>query len=43
MAAVLARRKKWLESGTPWFDPKARPPDWDLQAQLRDIPAHYRG
>ena len=30
-------RKKWLEAGAQWVEPKKRPKDWDLRKQLRAI------
>jgi hypothetical protein len=30
-------RKKWIERGTPWFDPKYKPLDWNLREQLSRI------
>jgi hypothetical protein len=35
-------REAWLARGAPWDDPALRPADWDLQEQLRQVPAAYR-
>jgi hypothetical protein len=32
-----AHRTAWLEGGAEWFDPEAKPHDWDLRAQLARI------
>lgn len=32
-----AHRRQWLDDGATWFDPDARPADWDLAAQLSRI------
>jgi len=31
-------RKLWRERGAPWFRPQARPPGWDLEQQLLQVP-----
>ena len=35
-------REIWLAKGAPWFKGKRRPPGWDLEAQLANVPAEYR-
>jgi len=30
-------RRAWLARGAPWFDPEAKPDDWDLEAQLANL------
>lgn len=35
-------RENWLAMGSPWFDAAMRPDDWNLDVQLRSIPAQYR-
>ena len=35
-------RAEWMSNGAPWFNPDARPPDWDRDAQMRSIPAEFR-
>lgn len=35
-------RTQWLETGANWFCPKEKPLDWDLFAQLKNIPEKYR-
>lgn len=32
-----AHREKWVASGAPWFDPEAKPDDWDLETQLARV------
>lgn len=41
-AAILDRRRRWLRSGAHWSWPAARPPDWDLDAQLMQIPEAFK-
>lgn len=41
-AAATHYRDKWLADGARWFDPRARPPDWDVQAQLACVPPEFR-
>ena len=40
-ATARRARAEWLSRGAPWFVPKYRPADWDLQEQLAKIPADY--
>lgn len=35
-------REKWLLKGAPWDEAAAKPPDWDLEVQLRGVPADFR-
>ncbi|MBP2479475.1 hypothetical protein JOF53_008347 [Crossiella equi] len=39
---VRAVREDWRARGYPWADPKRRPVDWDVRAQLANIPARWR-
>ena len=32
-----AYREKWLAKGSPWSRKKARPENWDLEEQLKNI------
>ncbi|SNX88703.1 hypothetical protein SAMN06272735_9197 [Streptomyces sp. TLI_55] len=41
-AAVRRHRESWIGDGAPWFEPKARPADWDLELQLSNIPPEWR-
>jgi hypothetical protein len=43
LTAVLAQRERWLRADAPWFSPKEKPPDWDLDRQLAEIPPEWRG
>lgn len=38
---VARYRKKWLDAGGAWDNPKTRPPDWNLAEQLAGIPAPW--
>ena len=40
--AARRYRSEWLKSGAKWEDPKAKPENWDLDAQLRNIPEEFR-
>jgi hypothetical protein len=40
-AAARAFRERWLADGAPWAAPRFRPPGWDLEAQLRQVPPEY--
>jgi hypothetical protein len=35
-------RKAWLAHGAKWLNEKRRPPDWNLEQQLRQIPTAFR-
>ena len=40
----LAIRRHWVETRRcAWFDPKERPADWDMPAQISAIPLAYQG
>jgi hypothetical protein len=39
---VRAARNRWLARGAPWFNPKARPPGWDIAVQMHNIPSRAR-
>jgi hypothetical protein len=34
-------RRLWLDAGAQWDMPEHRPPDWDLAAQLKQVPEEY--
>jgi hypothetical protein len=34
-------RKQWLSKGANWHYVKMQPEDWDLEAQLKQIPIEY--
>lgn len=38
---VKNQRKVWIDSGMKWFDPAQRPPLWDFEEQLKNIPYLY--
>lgn len=42
LEAARKARKKWLAKGAPWFTPRFKPDDWDLEEQLKHIPAEWR-
>lgn len=35
---VRQRRQAWLKAGAAWFSPREKPDDWNLDAQLKQIP-----
>ncbi len=39
--AAKAFRREWLKRGAPWATPLSRPKDWDLRAQLKNIPKDF--
>lgn len=41
-AAITNARDRWLTAGAPWWKPKAKPLDWDRDAQLRQIPQRFK-
>jgi hypothetical protein len=41
-AAARTHREGWLARGAPWFWPRAKPDDWDLDEQLRHVPEEFR-
>ncbi|MCB2377454.1 hypothetical protein LGH70_07670 [Hymenobacter sp. BT635] len=40
--STQAYRRTWLSKGAKWFYPKLQPTDWDLAAQLAQVPAQYQ-
>jgi hypothetical protein len=34
-------RARWLEEGAEWFDVKAKPMEWNLEEQLKNIPSEF--
>jgi hypothetical protein len=42
LTGVRQRRKEWLDNGAQWFRKREKPPDWDLEQQLKNIPPEYR-
>lgn len=41
-ASTRNARSAWITKGAPWFDVKARPEGWDLEAQLQHVPDAFR-
>jgi hypothetical protein len=41
---IAARRfrERWLNAGALWDNPRRKPPDWNLEVQLRSIPDAFR-
>ncbi|MCB2157040.1 hypothetical protein KQI84_19355, partial [bacterium] len=35
-------RQEWLRRGANWLDPDLKPPDWNCEAQLRNVPSAFR-
>jgi len=40
--AIQRSRNIWIQSGTKWRRPKAKPEGWVLEEQLRNIPDQFR-
>lgn len=36
--SVMGYRKRWIEEGCKWFDPEAKPSDWNFNDQMRNVP-----
>ncbi|MGN6435868.1 MAG: hypothetical protein ACTHMM_05010 [Agriterribacter sp.] len=34
-------RKKWIDGGTKWFNPRERPEKWNLEEQLKNIQSEF--
>ena len=34
-------RERWLKNGGEWHDPKAKPDNWSLEEQARQLPEEY--
>jgi hypothetical protein len=39
--AIRAYRKNWLQNGSPWCEPKEKPPQWSLEIQLKNVPDEF--
>lgn len=35
-------RSKWIDKGTPWFNKKSKPENWDFKEQFKNVPEEYR-
>jgi hypothetical protein len=42
LIAIHSSRKRWLDQGAKWDNPKERPVDWDLEEQLKQIPEQFK-
>ena len=40
--SIQEYREKWLDNGNKWFEKKQQPKNWDLEAQLKNIPVEYQ-
>ena len=40
--AAQRSREAWLHNGANWSEPSERPCDWELDAQLENVPADFR-
>ena len=41
-AGVIEIRQKWIAGGYSWFRPHLRPPGWDPEEQMKNIPQEYQ-
>ena len=39
---IIELRQNWIKSGYAWFEPSKRPPNWNLQEQMKNIPDVFR-
>jgi hypothetical protein len=42
LGGILNYRNEWLSKGAKWGQPKARPQDWALDKQMRQIPLEFK-
>lgn len=42
VAGCHAKRMDWIRKGSPWKEPERRPLNWDMEAQVAQIPEEYR-
>tara|TARA_R110002124_G_scaffold278588_1_gene450669 strand:- start:1725 stop:1991 length:267 start_codon:yes stop_codon:yes gene_type:complete len=42
VAGVKQYRQEWMASGAKWQDAKARPENWSLEDQLKQVPPDFR-
>lgn len=42
IAAIKKTRAKWLTKSGTWFEPKAKPENWELEMQMKHIPDDFR-
>ncbi|MFI9832360.1 hypothetical protein ACIHIX_32275 [Streptomyces sp. NPDC051913] len=42
LTQVRDLRGYWIGHGAAWYEPKRKPADWDLLAQIANIPAAWR-
>ena len=40
--AVLMNRKRWVDAGAIWKEPKEKPDNWSLEEQLKQIPEEFK-
>jgi len=41
LESVREYRENWIRDGATWFSPKLKPENWNLEKQLKNIPAHW--
>jgi hypothetical protein len=41
LTAIRSYREKWFLAGALWHKPRYKPEGWNLEEQLKDIPAEY--
>jgi uncharacterized protein YfaT (DUF1175 family) len=41
LEGIKAHRERWLTNDGKWWGPKAKPPNWSLEEQMKHIPAKY--
>lgn len=42
LQGILNYREQWLRNGAKWFAARRKPDNWDVDAQLNQIPRKYR-
>lgn len=42
LSGIRNYRENWVENGAEWSNPKLKPPDWNLEKQLKNVPREFR-
>jgi hypothetical protein len=42
LSAIRKYRDAWIDKGSKWWNPKLQPTVWDIEEQLKNIPARFR-
>ena len=39
---IKSTREEWIKNGAKWFWPKAKPENWSLEEQMKNIPEEFK-